>query len=90
MQRKSEIFQNSCHYFEISRQAYYDWKQAYAEYGEEGLTDSKPRPENHTLPVPQEIEEKILYLRKTYHLGHLRISWFLERYHDLKVSSGGV
>jgi transposase InsO family protein len=58
--------------------------------GEKGLINSKPCPENPTLRIPQEIKEKILYLRKTYHLGQLRISWFLERYHGLKVSSGGV
>jgi transposase InsO family protein len=40
--------------------------------------------------MPIEVEEKIIYLRKTYHLGQLRISWFLERYHGIKVSSSGV
>ena len=80
----------TCRYFGISRQTYYEWKQAYAQWGDQGLINSKPCPENPTLRVPQKIEEKILYLRKTYHLGQLRISWFLERYHGLKVSSGGV
>ena len=77
-------------YFGISRQTYYEGKQAYAQYGEKGLINSKPCPENPTLRVPKNIEEKILYLRKTYHLGPLRFSWFPERYHGLKVSSGGV
>lgn len=58
--------------------------------GKRGLINSKPCPENPTLRVPPDIEEKILYLRKTYHLGQLRISWFLERYHNIKVSAGGV
>jgi len=80
----------TCRYFGISRQTFYEWKQAYAQLGEEGLINRKPCPENLTLRVPQKIEEKILYLRKTYHLGQLRISWFLDRYHGLKVSSGGV
>jgi hypothetical protein len=65
-------------------------KRAYAAHGEKGLINSKPCPENPSLRIPPEIEEKILYLRKTYHLGQLRISWFLERYHGIKVSSGGV
>jgi transposase InsO family protein len=51
---------------------------------------SKPYPQNPTLRIPPDIEGKILYLRKTYQLGLLRISWFLERYHNIKVSAGGV
>ncbi len=80
----------TCRYFGISRQAFYEWKRAFIRYGEQGLINSKPCPENPTLRVHHEIEEKILYLRKTYHLGQMRISWFMERYHGLKVSSGGV
>ncbi len=70
----------ACRYFGISRQGFYKWEKAYAAYGEKGLINSKPCPENPSLRIPREIEEKILYLRKTYHLGQLRISWFLERY----------
>jgi len=80
----------ACRYFGISRQGFYKWEKAYAAYGEKGLINSKPCPENPSLRIPPEIEEKILYLRKTYHLGQLGISWFLERYHGIKVSSGGV
>jgi transposase-like protein len=64
----------TCRYFGISRQTYYEWKKAYSEKGETGLINSKPCPENPKLRTPPEIEEKILYLRKTYHLGQLRIS----------------
>ena len=80
----------ACRYFGISREGFYRWKRAYAASGEEGLINSKPCPENPSLRIPGEIEEKILYLRKTYHLGQLRIFWFLERYHGIKVSSRGV
>lgn len=31
----------TCRHFSISRQSYYEWKQAYAERGEEGLRDRK-------------------------------------------------
>ena len=37
-------------YFGISRQTYYEGKQAYAQYGEKGLINSKPCPENPTRP----------------------------------------
>jgi hypothetical protein len=61
----------ACRYFGISRQGFYKWEKAYAAYGEKGLINSKPCPENPSLRIPPEIEEKILYLRKTYHLGQL-------------------
>lgn len=77
----------TCRYFGISRDASYRWKRALAKDGEEGLIDSKPCPENPKLRTPPEIEEKILYLRRTYHLGQARISWYLQRYHNIKISS---
>lgn len=80
----------ACRYFGISRQSFYQWKRALAEEGEQGLVNSKPCPENPKLRTPPEIEEKILYLRKTYHLGQQRISWYLDRYHGIKISSSGV
>jgi len=80
----------ACRYFGISRETYYQWRRAYEKYGESALINSKPCPQNPTLRMPIEIEDKIIYLRKTYHLGQLRISWFLERYHGIKVSSSGV
>jgi transposase len=80
----------TCRYFGISRQTYYDWKRAYEKSGEKALINSKPCPENPKLRTPPEIEEKILYLRRNYHLGPMRICWYLERYHDIQISTGGV
>ena len=80
----------TCRYFGISREIFYQWKRTYAAKDDAGLINSKPCPENQKLRVPADIEEKILYLRQTYHLGAMRISWYLERYHGMKVSSGGV
>jgi hypothetical protein len=37
---------------------------------------------NTTAPV---IVDQILHLRRTYHLGPIRIVWYLERYHDIRV-----
>ena len=34
--------------------------------------------------------EKILWLRQQYHFGPAKIAMYLERYHDVKVSSSGV
>lgn len=80
----------TCRYFGISRTAFYDWKKALNEKGEEGLINQKPCPKNHKLRMPPEVVEKILYLRRKYHLRQLRISWYLKRYHGISVSSGGV
>ena len=69
---------------------FYRWKREYAKHGDKGLINSKPCPQNPTLRVDPAIEEKILYLRKNYHFGQARISWYLDRYHDMKVSRSGV
>jgi transposase InsO family protein len=80
----------ACRYYGISREAFYTWKRAYERHGEKALINSKPCPENPKLRTPPEIEEKILHLRRKYHLGQLRISWYLQRYHGIKISPGGV
>ena len=38
----------NCRHFSISRQTYYTWKKAYELYGEKGLINNKPCPENPT------------------------------------------
>lgn len=80
----------TCRYFGISREIFYQWKRAYEQKGEAALINSKPCPQNPKLRMPSHIEEKILHLRRTYHLGPMRIVWYMKRYHDIKVSSGGV
>ena len=52
--------------------------------------NSEQCPENPKLRAPADIEEKIIHLRTTYHLGQLRIAWYLDRYHGIKISSTGV
>jgi ribosomal protein S14 len=80
----------TCRYFGISRAIFYRWRDAYDRFGEEGLINKKPCPKNRSLRLPVEIEEKILYIRKTHHLGPDRITWYLKRYHDITVSGSGV
>jgi transposase InsO family protein len=76
--------------FGISRQCFYIWKRRYEKLGEAGLVNKSPCPVNMPLRMPVEVEEKILHLRRTYHFGPVRIAWYLERYHGLRVSSSGV
>ena len=62
----------------------------YKNDGEAGLVNKKPIPKNPKNRTPSEIVEKVLHLRQTYHLGPIRIVWYLARYHDIKISDGGV
>lgn len=80
----------TCRYFGISRDTFYRWKKNYKSKGEIGLVNSKPCPQNPKLRTPAEIEDKIIYLRQHYHFGQLRISWYLWRYHQIKISAAGV
>jgi transposase InsO family protein len=80
----------TCRYFGIGRSSFYRWRQAYAERGEAGLVNAPPIPKWLAKRTPPEREEKVLYLRRKYHLGPMRIVWYLERYHDIKISDATV
>ncbi len=73
-------------YFGIGRSSFYRWRAAYRDRGEAGLINAPPIPKWHANRTAPEIEEKVLHLRRKYHLGPIRIVWYLERYHDIKVS----
>src|SRR5215208_1812114 len=88
--KQSGNVSHTCRYFGISREIFYQWKRAYEKEGEKALINSKPCPANPKLRAPAEVEQKILHLRLTYHLGPARIVWYLKRSHDIKVSSGGL
>ena len=88
--KETKNVSKTCRYFGISRTAFYEWKKNYEERGENALINSKPCPKNPKLRTPPHIENKIIYLRKNYHLGQQRITWYLKRYHDIKISSGAV
>ena len=83
IKKKLRIFQHAeesgnisrtCRYFAISRDTFYRWKKEYSERGEEGLINSKPCLKNPALRTPPENEEKVIYLRRKYHLGQVRIA----------------
>ena len=58
--------------------------------GEDGLIRKKPIAYNHLRKIPQEVVEKIIELSTTYQLGSIRITWYLERYHEINVSESSV
>ncbi len=80
----------TCRYFGVARASFYRWKALYKKNGEAGLINKKPIPKNPTNRTPPEVVEKVLHLRQTYHLGPIRIVWYLARYHDIKISDAGV
>jgi transposase len=80
----------TCRYFCVGRSSFYRWKAAYDQNGEAGLINAKPIPKNPANQTPPEIVDKVLYLRSKYHLGSIRIVWYLARYHDIKISDAGV
>ena len=80
----------TCRYFGIGRASFYRWRAAFQKRGEVGLVNKKTIPRNPANQTPPEIVEKVLHLRQTYHLGPVRIVWYLERYHSIKISDAGV
>ena len=99
VQRKLKVLQHaeknghvsrSCRYFGVGRSSFYRWKAAYEQRGEAGLINEKPIPKNHPNQTSPEIVEKVLHLRSEYHLGAIRIVWYLARYHGIAISEAGV
>jgi transposase InsO family protein len=80
----------TCRYFGISRTAFYRWYKRYQRYGEEGLKDHSRRPLHSPRATRSEIVAKIAYLRQHYNFGPWKIKMYLQRYHDITVSSSGV
>lgn len=80
----------TCRHFNIGRASFYRWRMAYQKHGEAGLINKPPIPKWHANRTAPEIEEKVIYLRKKYHLGPIRISWYMARYHEIQISDAGV
>ncbi|MBW2425098.1 MAG: transposase, partial [Deltaproteobacteria bacterium] len=80
----------ACRRFGIARSTFYLWRARYREFGEAGLARKRPQTHSHPNKTPDEVVEKILYLRRTYHMGPIRIVWYLQRYHDIKTSDATV
>ncbi len=80
----------TCRYFGIGRASFYRWRYVYQAQGEAGLTNKRSVPHNHPNKIPPAVAEKVLHLRRKYHLGPIRIVWYLDRYHEIKISDAGV
>jgi transposase len=80
----------TCRYFGISRQTFYKWINRYNKYGEIGLYDRSNKPKTSPRATSKEVVSKVLYLRQNYHFGAGRISYYLERYHQIKIATSTV
>ena len=80
----------TCRHFGVTRSNFYLWRNAFRKNGEVGLISRRPIARSHPHQTPAAIVEKVLHLRQTYHLGPIRIVWYLARYHDIKISCAGV
>jgi len=66
----------TCRYFGMPRSLFYVWKAAYAREGTAGLVNKKPCAHTHPKATAAAIVDHILHLRRTYHLGPIRIAWY--------------
>jgi hypothetical protein len=74
----------------MPRSLFYVWKAAYEREGTAGLVNKKPCAHAHPEATAAAIVDHILHLRRTYHLGPIRIVWYLERYHGIRVCDATV
>ena len=76
----------ACGEFNVPRSSFYRWKQKYEREGQSGLYRERPIAYRHPRRTSPEVVEKILAIRTEYLLGALRIKYYLERYHGIKIS----
>ncbi len=76
--------------FGVSRSTFYEWKKILKERGAAGLVPRKPIAKHHPRSLQSEVVDRILELRKNCGLGPQRITWYLERYHNIKTSCASV
>ena len=79
-----------CKEFDVPRSTFYHWKKRYDQEGRAGLFRKKPIAFNHPRKSSPEVVDKILELRREYHIGALRIMYYLDRYHGIKISESTV
>ena len=80
----------TCREFNVPRSTFYRWKQKYDNEGRSGLYRKKPIAHSHPQKTSPEVVEKILELRSEYQIGALRIKYYLERYHGVRISESTV
>jgi transposase InsO family protein len=80
----------ACREFNVSRATFYRWKEKYDKAGRSGLYRERPVADRHPRRTSPEVVGKIREIRAEYQLGALRIMYYLERYHAIKISESTV
>jgi transposase InsO family protein len=80
----------SCREFKVPRASFYRWKQKYVKAGRSGLYRERPIAYRHPRRTSPEVVEKILEIRTEQQIGALRIRYYLDRYHGIKISESTV
>jgi transposase len=76
----------ACQEFNVPRSSFYRWKQKYEKAGRSGLYREKPVAYRHPRRTSAEVVEKVLASRAEHQRGALRIMYYLDRYHGIKIS----
>jgi transposase InsO family protein len=76
--------------FKVPRSSFYRWKKKYDQEGRSGLYRKKPVAHSHRRQTAPEVVEKILALRREYQIGAVWITYYLDRYHGIKISESTV
>jgi hypothetical protein len=80
----------ACRTFSVTKTSFCKWKRAFDEGAREGLKRKKPIAYHHPRKTPKHIIDLILELSGSYQPGPERIKWYLERFHDIKISESTV
>ena len=80
----------TCRYYGISRTVFYQWKYRYDDEGLDGLKDHSSAPMHCPTATQPEVVGQIIHLRQHYHFGSMKIAMYLQRYHDITISTSGV
>ncbi|MFR9773498.1 helix-turn-helix domain-containing protein [Nocardia sp. SC052] len=80
----------TCRYYGISRNIFYRWKRRYEDEGLDGLKDRSSAPLHCPTVTEPEVVTKIIHLRQHYHFGPMKITFYLQRYHDVAISQSTV
>ena len=81
---------NACREFNVPRASFYRWKQKYEKGGHSGLYRERPIAYHHPRRTSPEVVEKIPAIRREHQIGALRIRYYLDRYHGIKISESTV
>ena len=80
----------TCRHFGIAKASFNRWRHALEDHGETGLANKRSAPHNHPNRTPEADAETVLCLRREYYLGPIRIVWYLEHCHGLKIPDPGA